>query len=192
MQEITINNIKYQIPIGWDEIKYNQVSNIIKDYDDKTLLLSHVTGIPVDVINKILDTDISKLFGLISFVDDLSVFENITPKEEYKDFKYSKIEYGEAEFCRKVMESGVSGYDAVAKIINRLVKYDINDKPVTEVIGTANFFLTNSIISMVVMPSLEKVRLAKSNKGPAFQDSIILEALERMLNLREVEQSVIQ
>lgn len=188
MQEITINNVKYQIPISWDEIKYSQVGDIIKDYNDKTLLLSHICGIPVEVINKIADRDISKLFGVISFTEDLSIFENVTPKEEFKDFKFKNIEYGEAEFCRKIMKAGVSGYDAVSKIINRLVKYDINDKPVTEVIGTANFFLTNSVISMIVMPNLEKLKSLKNNKGLALEDSLILVALERMSKSLEVEQ----
>lgn len=187
MQEITINNVKYQIPISWSDVKYSKVINIIKDYNDKTLLLSHVCDIPVEVINKIADSDVSKLFGVISFIEDLSIFENTTPKEEFKDFKFKDIEYGEAEYCRKIMRSGVSGYEAISKIINRLVKVDINDHPVTEVIGTANFFLTNSIISMIIMPNLERVKSLKSSSELALEDSLILGALERMSNLLEVE-----
>lgn len=188
MQEITINNVKYQIPISWSDIKYSKVINIIKDYNDKTLLLSHVCDIPVEVINKIADTDVSKLFGVISFIEDLSIFEDTTPQEEFKSFKFKDIEYGEAEYCRKIMKSGVSGYDAVSKIISRLVKVDISDQPVTEVIGTANFFLTNSVISMIVMPNLERVKSLKSSNGLALEDSLILVALERMSKSLEVEQ----
>lgn len=189
MHEIKINQTSYDVKTSWGELDYQTGVNIIKDYQDKTKVLSHVSGIPIDVINKISDIDVSKLFGLISFTEDLSVFENITPKEEYKDFKFKAIEYGEAEYCRKIMNSGVSGYEAVVKIIERLKKVDISKQPLTEVIGTANFFLTNSIISMVVMPSLVGGRLPRNKQEQVLEDSIILGALELMLSSLEVERS---
>ncbi len=192
MQQVTINQVCYEIPVNWSEITYAKGVEVIKEYDDKTKVLSIVSGIPIEVINKIADIDISKLFGLISFVDDQSVFENVTPKEEFKDFNFRSIEYGEAEYCRKLMNSGSSGYEVVAKIIHRLKGVDINNEPLTEVIGTANFFLTNSLISMLVTPSLVKAKSQMTNKGLVLEDSIILEALERMSSLLEEDRLEIQ
>jgi hypothetical protein len=187
MQEIKINGIDYVIPLDWSQLIYSKAIRIIKDYNDKTLVLSHASGIPVETINKLSDTDVSNLFGLISFTEDLSVFENVTPKDEFKSFKFKSIQYGEAEYCRNLMNNGSSGYEVIIKVIERLTAKDISNEPLTEIIGTANFFLTNSVISMIVTPSLTKAKLRPNNKAQGLEDSIILGALELMLNSQEKE-----
>lgn len=192
MQKININNIEYNIPISWTDINYTQAVDIIENFETKDIQLSKITGIPIEVIHALNDSQASILFNLISFTENLEVFENDMVIEEYKSFDFGSISYGKAEECRNFMKSEQNGFRVIIKIINALVGLDISDKPFLDYIGTANFFLTKSISSMITTPSLMKIQQHLSNNKLALTDSLSLEALERTLNLQGAEQLDVQ
>lgn len=192
MQTVNINNIAYNIPISWDEVTYKQGCDIIKNVNDKGLQLASITGIPMNIINALADEQVSKLFALISFTENLEVFDNDNVKDEYSTFDFGSIPYGEAEKCRQIMTKELTGYEAIIGIMDLLIKKNITDEPFLEWIGTANFFLNKSIISMIVMPSSMKLTEALNKSKLVLSDYKNLVALERMLNLQGVGQSVAQ
>lgn len=185
MQPITINHIKYEIPLGWDEVNFYQATQVIKNVNDKGKQLEALSGIENWMIDKFTDFQVSKLFALISFTENLEVFNSVDVKEEYKNFDFGSIEYGKAEYCRKAMIESDSGFESVILIMQKLINKDISKEPFLEWIGTANFFLSKSISSMIAIPNLAKMESAKNKSKLVLSDFMNLEALERTLNLQD-------
>ncbi len=185
MQQVTINQIVYNIPISWSELNYWQGIQVIKNVNDKDIQLSILSKIPTEIINALKDIQVQPLFELISFTENLDVFDSIDVLDEYKSFDFGAISYGDAESCRNIMKGELTGFEAVAGIMNQLLKIDINEMPFLDIIGTANFFLSKSISSMIVTPSLAKITQHLNSNKLGLTDSKNLEALERTLNLQE-------
>lgn len=193
MQLVKINNVEYNIPISWEELTYKKAIDVLSNINDKGKQLNVISGIPIEIINSMKDLDISKIFALISFTENLDVFDSENVIEEYNDFDYGSIPYKEAEQCRNIMiNSKESGFDSVIDIIKTLTKYDITNEPFLKVIGTANFFLSNSIIFMIGMPSLAQMDLAMMRSQPEQKDYKVLEGLLRMLKSQDQELSETQ
>lgn len=187
MQPVKINDTEYLIPLSWADVKYNQAIRMLKNVDDMSWQLFCLSGIPVEVTDKLTDQQVTKLFQLISFTENLEVFESVEVKEEYKSFDFSAVQFGKAESCRKILTDSDSGFDGVAKCIKKLVDIDITDQPLLEWIGTANFFLVKLLSSLIATPNLVKVQEAMSRNRPGMEDCIILEALPRVLSSQEPE-----
>lgn len=187
MQVININEVQYSIPVSWDEVTYKQAVGVIKNVDDKGNQLSILSGISVDIINKLSDANAQILFELVAFTENLEVFDSVEVLDEYKSFDFGAISYGDAEACRNVMKTEQTGFEAIIPILNILFKIDISDRKFLEVIGTVNFFLSKSISSLIVTPSLTKITQHLSSNKLALVDLKNLEALERTLNSQEAE-----
>ena len=182
MQSVKINNVEYIMKLGWDECTYKEAIGVIKNVNDKAMQLNAVSGIPYEIILALNDLQAKSLFTLISFTEDLEVFNGDMVLDEYKDFDFGNIKYGDAEVCRNFLTAEESGYEAIVKVINHLFKKDINDMPFLEVIGTANFFLSNSLISIITIPNLANIRTALNKSKQELIDYKTLVALERTLN----------
>jgi len=76
----------------------------------------------------------------------------------------------------------------VIGIIKELKGEDISDMPFLEVIGTANFFLSKSIVSIISTVSLVKVNELLSKNKLELTDLKALGALQHTLNSQEVTQ----
>lgn len=189
MQPVTINHIKFQIPISWDEVTFAQAVEVIKHVDHKDKQLTILSGIEEYMINGMTDFQASKLFSLISFTENLEVFDSSDVKEEYKDFDFGSIEWGKADYCRKQLHDNNTGFEAVILIMQKLINKDISKELFLEWIGTANFFLSKSISSMITTPSLAKMDTALNRSKQVLTDYKNLEALERMLKLQSQTQS---
>ena len=192
MQSIIINQVSYNIPVSWDEVTYSQSIGVIKNVNDKGLQLTSLTGIPIEIINKLEDRQAQLLFELISFTENLEVFDSDNVLDEYKDFDFGSISYGDAESCRNVMKTEQTGFESIIPIMKILFQIDISDRKFLEIIGTVNFFLSKLIISLIVTPNLTKITQHLNSNKLELSDSKNLAALERMLNLQGVEQSEIQ
>jgi len=188
MQVITINDIQYNIPICWEDVTYKQGVSIIKNVNDKGQQLAELTLIPIEMINAMQDTTVQQLFDLISFTENLEVFDSQEVLDEYKDFDFGSIEYGGAEKVRKIMNQDASGFEVVIGIIKELKGIDISDEPFLKVIGTANFFLSKSLVSIIVTANLTKVNQLLSKNKLEYIDLKHLEALQHTLNSQEVKQ----
>ena len=188
MQVITINDIQYNIPISWEEVTYKQAVSVIKNVNDKGQQLAELTLIPIEMINAMKDVNAQQLFALISFTENLEVFNNVNVLDEYKDFDFGSVEYGGAEKVRKLLNSDSSGFEVVIGVIKELKGVDISDMPFLEIIGTANFFLSKSIVSLIVTANLTTVnQLLNRNKLESI-DLKHLEALQHTLNSQEATQ----
>mgnify|MGYP006314928773 FL=1 len=144
--------------------------------------LTELTGIPYEIILALKDSQAQSLFTLISFTEELEVFDNDIVLEEYKSFDFNSVPYAEAEVCRKASEQEITGFELAIILINTLVKHDITNEPFLKVIGTANFFLSNSLISIITIPNLANIRTALNKSKQELIDYKTLVALERTLN----------
>lgn len=185
MQQVTINNEVYEIPISWSELNYWQACQVIKLVDDKAKQLSMLAKIPMQLIDIMPNNQAQILFDLISFTENLEVFNEGEVLDKYKDFDYGSLEYGKAEKCKAIMSKDITGYEATAEIIQYLFNEDINAMPFLEVIGSSSFFLSRLMSSILVSPSLEKVKVALSKAKQGSSDYLALEGLVRMLKSQE-------
>jgi len=186
MQQVKINNDIYEIPISWSELNYWQACQVLKHLDDKGKQLSLLAKIPMQLIEIMPNNQAQVLFDLISFTENLEVFNEGEVLDKYKDFDYGGLEYGKAEKCKQIMSKDISGYEATAEIIQYLFNEDINAMPFLEVIGSSSFFLSRLMASILVSPSLEKVKLAMSKCKQGSSDYLALEGLVRMLKSQGV------
>ena len=90
------------------------------------------------------------------------------------------------------MSKEATGFEVSADAIKYLMNIDINEMPFLEVIGTANFFLSKLIVSIIVSPSLVTLKQAMNKSKQVLTDYKNLVVLERMLNSQDVEQSAVQ
>jgi len=178
MHTIKIKEREYNIPLSWDDVTYELAAKALSVYDDKTKILSTLTEIPVEIIDNMIDADVSKLFELISFHEDLEVFKSTDVLEQFKDFDFGSLSYGMAEKCRQIMNSNESGYLTAVSLIRNLVDFDVAKLPLPKVIGTVNFFLHKSINSMIVLKNWEVAKERAKKQGLVLTDSMLLEALQ--------------
>lgn len=192
MQQVTINNEVYEIPISWSELNYWQACQVINLVGDKGKQLSMLAKIPMQLIDIMPNDKAHLLFDIISFTENLEAFESDTVLDEFKDFDFGNIEYGKAEKVKQLMSRDASGFEVSADAIKYLMNKDINEMPFLEVIGTANFFLSKLIVSIIVSPSLVTLKQAMNKSKQVLTDYKNLVVLERMLSLQGVEQSEVQ
>lgn len=192
MQQVTINNEVYEVPISWSELNYWQACQVIKLVGDKGKQLSMLAKIPMQLIDTMPNNQAHLLFDIISFTENLEVFESDKVLDEFKDFDFGNIEYGKAEKIKQLMSKEATGFEVSADAIKYLMNIDINEMPFLEVIGTANFFLSKLIVSIIVSPSLVTLKQAMNKSKQVLTDYKNLVVLERMLNSQDVEQSAVQ
>ena len=148
--------------------------------------------IPMQLIDTMPNNKAHLLFDIISFTENLEVFESDKVLDEFKDFDFGNIEYGKAEKVKQLMSKEATGFEVSADAIKYLMNIDINEMPFLEVIGTANFFLSKLIVSIIVSPSLVTLKQAMNKSKQVLTDYKNLVVLERMLNSQDVEQSAVQ
>ena len=192
MQQVTINGDIYEIPISWSELNYWQACQVINLVGDKGKQLSMLAKIPMQLIDIMPNDKAHLLFDIISFTENLEVFESDKVLDEFKDFDFGNIEYGKAEKVKQLMSKEATGFEVSADAIKYLMNIDINEMPFLEVIGTANFFLSKLIVSIIVSPSLVTLKQAMNKSKQVLTDYKNLVVLERMLNSQDVEQSAVQ
>jgi hypothetical protein len=192
MQQVKVNNEIYEVPISWSELNYWKACQVLNLVGDKGKQLALLSKIPMQLIDIMPNNQIQIFFDLISFTENLEVFEGQEVLDEYKDFDFGSIEYGKAEAIKKIMAKDLSGFEVAAESIKFLYNKDINEMPFLEVIGTANFFLSKLLASIIVSPNLEKVKRAMNKSKLELKDYTVLVALQHTLNSQGVEQSETQ
>lgn len=155
--KVEIDNKEYNVPMSWDEVTLVQGIEVFENVNDKAKQLECLTGIPVELVDKMLDVDAQKLFALISFTENLEVFNDDNVLDEFKDFDFGSIPYGESEKCRKMIAQSSSDYLVTIKIINYLKNVNMSNEPFLKTIGTVNFFFYQLMSSLIVTPYLTKL-----------------------------------
>lgn len=148
------------LPESWEDVTYTQYIDLVNRDDKKWITrLSILTGLEVDIIGQLPTHVVDMFINIISFMADQSDLEkaNVIPKE-YEAFNYSSVEY--AHHCRimdeikKYNEQGLNILNAAPVIVEYCtgkrkdsekfdLGLDIRQRPVTEVVGLANFFLSH-------------------------------------------------
>lgn len=140
------------LPQNWSEVTWQQYVDLINhDTGSVEKRLAILLGLELDDV-VLFETDLLfKLIFEIGFTYDLETLlkHNVAP-EKYKDWYIGHQPWFKLEKCKQAL-SGLDGKDimnAGAEIVKVYTDEDINDKPVTEVLGAVSFFLNRSIIFM--------------------------------------------
>lgn len=175
-----------KLPESWSELTFSQYLDLVNGDDkDWVTRLSILTGIDKESIVQLPGEAVESLIHVISFLADKEplVKANVIP-DEWAGFKYSKVEY--SHHCA-IMAEVKRCTDAQLNELNFapvLVEYctgervskkefkkgiDIRNKPVTEVLGLANFFLTASIHSWINTNSYQRKERMKNGPNGKMQ-----------------------
>lgn len=137
------------VPDSWDEVTFKQYVDLV-NYDKGTIesRISILLGISEDYINVLPSEDVLMIVPIISFTFNTEELEksNVVP-DDYKDFYIGHESWKKLEEAKQAINAldGKDAVNAAAKIIKIYTDQDIEDKPVTEVLGLVNFFLSSYI-----------------------------------------------
>ena len=141
--------VAIDIPTQWAEVKWSLYLRLINE-DDGTIerRVSILTGIELNQVLNLNVEDVVNLIPIISFTFDFTDLEEAkkTP-EKYKDWYIGHQSWAKLEEAKQVLAKleGKDPLNAAADIVRIYDGTDINDKPVTEVLGLAAFFLRSYI-----------------------------------------------
>lgn len=137
------------VPDSWDEVTFKKYVDLV-NYDKGTIesRISILLGISEDYINVLPSEDVLMIVPIISFTFNTEELEksNVVP-DDYKDFYIGHESWKKLEEAKQAINAldGKDAVNAAAKIIKIYTDQDIEDKPVTEVLGLVNFFLSSYI-----------------------------------------------
>lgn len=144
MIEAKINDQTYNVPECWDDLTYSIAIGVYVAHHagaEESEIISKSCLIPMDVLYSVSERSVKELAGRLEFLSDLTIFDKIEPKEEYKDFDYGSITYGKAEKCRQLVDEKKTMFENVVPMFKELFDVDLTNEPFAEWIGTVNFFL---------------------------------------------------
>lgn len=145
--QLTTNQkvLKKSIPTDWDDVTFKQYVELV-NFDDGTIerRVSILLGIDFELVKTIPAVDIAGIIPLISFSFNFKKLEesNNVP-EEYKNFNIGQQSWSKLEECNQSIAKieGKDSINAGADIVRIYTGRDINDEPITKVLGLVNFFL---------------------------------------------------
>jgi hypothetical protein len=150
------------LPEKWSEVTFNQYVDLVNG-DDKNWLtrLSILSGVEKKFIDQLPIETVELLINRITFINDQSALKNCKSPKKYKGFKYTKLESAWHFDIMDELEKhkGLDLINCAPVVVERCTRkrhgkikglltsngfskgIDISQRPVTEVLGTANFFL---------------------------------------------------
>lgn len=137
------------IPTEWSDVSWSLYIKLINE-DDGTIekRIAILTGIEYEQILNLSVEDIINLIPVISFSFDLEELKkaNQVP-EQYKNWYIGNQSWAKLEEAKQHLAKldGKDPMNAGNDIVRIYHGEEINDKPVTEVLGLATFFLRSCI-----------------------------------------------
>lgn len=145
------------LPEKWDEVTFEQYADLVhKDDGDWFTRLNVFTGIDVQDLKSLPLHAIDLFVSVLKFLANSDELKqaNVAP-DGYEKFNYANIPYLQHEKVmaelKRVNESGLTTLHAAPMLVEVCTKNEfgfvnIRNKPITEVIGIANFFLSRSML----------------------------------------------
>lgn len=150
----TLGLYQVNVPEEWKEVTFKKYVELI-NYDDGSFKrrIAIMLGLPYDEVDFISAENMLQIYPTISFVfspDELLKYNYVS--DEYKDYYIGHQSWAKLEEAKKAiaMLDGKDSINAASSIVKTYTGIEIDDKPVTEVIGLANFFLSNYLSFMNV------------------------------------------
>lgn len=137
------------VPESWNEVTFKQYVELV-NYDKGTIesRIAILLGLSENEVNNLQSSDVFMIVPIISFTfDTKDIIEcNVVP-DEYKDYYIGHQSWKKLEEAKQAINAldGKDAVNAASKIIKIYTDQDIDDKPVTEVLGLVNFFLISYI-----------------------------------------------
>lgn len=150
MITIKINEVEYNIFTSWNEITLNHFCYISKAGElPFAERISTYTKIPLEIINQMKIAQLNLVGELVEFMEGFDSVNAFAIGYE-SDLIIGEQPYWKIEKCKQLLQDNKHAITASAEIVEMFTGNDdgeggtkIGDKPVTEVIGMASFFLQN-------------------------------------------------
>jgi hypothetical protein len=128
------------LPTTWHDLTWSRFVDLQKDYDSQIHRIAAFAGIDYSVLlaNPLF---LSAIIEAMRFMYDTPIedYMDYVPNE-YKDMKVDQLEWGKLEAAKQAFQTGM--YQGGAAAVKAYCDIDINDQPVTKVIGLVAFFFS--------------------------------------------------
>jgi hypothetical protein len=152
---IKIGETDYSIRSNWNEVTLDDYCEIVKA-KDKALFerLSLYSGVPLEVIEQLKFKQLILLCDLLEFMDDFDSVNAFAIGYE-SELTIGDQEYWKIEKAKQLLKGNATPITVAAEIVELYTSdkdgnggMKIGDKPVTEAIGMAGFFLSHCQTSL--------------------------------------------
>lgn len=135
-------NHKQLIPICWRDITWSKFVQLKGIKGNELEKLAFISGIDLNILltNPLF---LRALIDSCAFLwdEDVEIYATRI-KEEHKT-TIASLEWGKLENAKSaISQSGANIWQAGNEVVKTYLDFEINDKPVTEVIGVVSFFLS--------------------------------------------------
>lgn len=144
--------VPLKVATQWSDVTFRQYCKLLANkepvFEDLIIKqISILTGMEIEDLAQMEHSFVERLGTMIAFSFDTSMLTayTVTPKE-YEDFRIGKKKYGYIVdlkiALKKIRKSNLHDFELSKQIVKKYCEIDVEDKPITEVIGLCTFFLT--------------------------------------------------
>lgn len=150
MITLTINEKQYNIRTSWNEVTLNDYCEIVK-VNDKPFAerIAVYSQIPIEIINQMKIAQLNVLSELVEYMEGFDAVNSFAIGYE-SDITIGEQPYWKVEKAKQLIQNNLFPITVAAEIVELYTGdkdgengQKIGDKPVTEIIGMASFFLQN-------------------------------------------------
>ena len=132
------------IPTSWRDITWKKYAEYMgMTFDNEIKRLAYFTGIDEDILlnNALFLSSMIETCAFIWHPEFLTEYETLVP-DYVRKINVSKSDWGKYESARaSISRHQENVYASVAEILKMYLDMNVNEQPVTDVIGQATFFL---------------------------------------------------
>lgn len=148
MITININETPYNIRTSWNEVTLNDYCEIVKANDKQFAeRIAVYSQIPIEIINQMKIAQLNVLSELVEYMEGFDAVNAFAVGYE-SDITIGEQPYWKVEKAKQLLQNNSFPITVAAEIVELYTGdedgnngINIGEKPVTEVIGMASFFL---------------------------------------------------
>lgn len=171
-----------RVPTKWEDVTFRQYCELISNtnpiFEDNLIKqIQILSGFTEEELGMMGVEFVERLGTMIAFsyrTEELEPYIN-SPKG-FEDFKIGKQPYGKVvkikQAYKRLKLSGANNFELSKTIVKEYLSKDIEEEPITEVIGTCTFFLTCFLPSLTGIPILETGSISKKKSKPGYMSSV--------------------
>lgn len=142
MIDIKISETVYPVPTSWNDVTFLKYCDIVKCHEEHFIKrLSVYSGIEIETLNKLTYQGILELAAAVQFMDTPDDIDGFAIGYE-SELNIGHESYEKLEASKQAIQKNPDlPLKAAIEVIKFYTEEDISNKPITQAIGQAVFFL---------------------------------------------------